>query len=329
MNPIRIELPTGLDVGSVNVYLFRQPEPVLIDAGVDSDDSWAALQTALAEHGLVVADLQQLIITHAHIDHYGGAARIAAHSQAQILVADLGYPWIVDPRQQWLQRVQFYSDFFLTQCGLSGPMQALANAYMSWLADTAVSVDPARVTQFHIGDQLTFGGRPWQVLHMPGHASHQTCFYQPTTQQLIAADMLLHKTPTPVVEDPPPGQPRQPALPIFLESLARVEQLPIRTAYPGHGREITEPIPLIQQQRARIAMRTNETLQLIQQGHQTVADLLESLYGHYPLQARLPGLWMLVGYLDLLKAQQRITETEDAHGVLRYTAVATPERGFA
>ena len=32
MEPIRLELPTGLDVGPVNVYLFRQPEPVLVDA---------------------------------------------------------------------------------------------------------------------------------------------------------------------------------------------------------------------------------------------------------------------------------------------------------
>lgn len=320
MNPIRIELPTGLDVGSVNVYLFPTPEPVLIDAGVDSDESWAALQAALAEHGLTAADLHQVIITHAHVDHFGGAWRVAHHGRAQIYVADLGYDWLVDPRQQWLQRTNFYADEFLAQCALSGPLQQMAAAYMQWQADTAVAIDPSRVTPFYVGDWLQMGGLPWQVLHMPGHASHQTCFYQPQSQQLIAADMLLHKTPTPVVEDPPPGQPRQPALPIFLESLARLEALPIQIAYPGHGREITEPLPLMQQQRARIHARKNETLALIQQGNRTVADLLEKLYGHYPVQTRLTGLWMLVGYLDLLKAENRIVE-EVIDGAWHYTAV--------
>ncbi len=40
MKPIRIELPTGLGVGPVNAYLFTEPEVVLVDAGVNSDECW-------------------------------------------------------------------------------------------------------------------------------------------------------------------------------------------------------------------------------------------------------------------------------------------------
>ena len=82
MEPIRLELPTGLDVGPVNVYLFRQPEPVLVDAGIRSADSWEALQFGLAEHNLTVMDISRVIITHPHVDHFGQAGTIAAHSDA-------------------------------------------------------------------------------------------------------------------------------------------------------------------------------------------------------------------------------------------------------
>ena len=78
--PKRIELPTGLPVDTVNVYLFTEPEPVLVDTGVKSEASLNALQAALAENSLTLADLTKVIISHPHIDHCGLAGTIAAQS---------------------------------------------------------------------------------------------------------------------------------------------------------------------------------------------------------------------------------------------------------
>jgi glyoxylase-like metal-dependent hydrolase (beta-lactamase superfamily II) len=322
MNPIRLELPTPFDVGPVNVYLFTEPEPVLVDTGVDSDESWTVLGAGLAEYGLRTADLQRVIITHAHVDHLGAAARLAANSEAQISIADLGYDWLVDPKRKWAQRIAYYRDYFLPQCGLSAEAQQMVIAYMTFAADSSTPVAPNRVTTFKVGEQLVMGGLDWQVLHMPGHASHQTCFYQPDTRQFIAADMLLHRAPPPIVEEPPDGKTRQPALPLFLQSLEFVEALDIEVAYPGHGRLITHPSSamsssLIAQQRQRIQERKQETYTLIQQGCQTVMELVDTMYAHYPAHGRISGLWMLVGYLDLLKAEKAIIE-RDVDGVWRY-----------
>lgn len=310
MPPIRIELPTPFDVGPVNVYLFTGPEPLLVDTGVDSEESWAVLQAGLAEYDLGVADLQRVVITHAHVDHFGAAARLAANSNAQIFIADLGYGWLVDPKGKWQQRIAFYRDHFLAQCGLPPPAQQMVIAYMTTAAESSIPVAPERIATFKAGGQLAMGGLNWDVLHMPGHASHQTCFYQRQTRHFISADMLLHKTPTPIVEEPPAGKNRRPALPDFLDSLAKVEALSIETAYPGHGPCITNPTDLIRQQRRRIQERKQETMTLIQQGCQTVTELVNVMYAHYPEPARIAGLWMLVGYLDLLKAEGAIVEQE-------------------
>ncbi|MCP4358264.1 MAG: MBL fold metallo-hydrolase [Chloroflexi bacterium] len=317
MTPKRLELPTPFAVGSVNAYLFSEPEPVLVDTGVDSDESWAALEAGLMEHNLSMADLQRVIITHAHVDHMGAAARIIANSQAQIWIADLGYDWLIEPKRKWEARIAYYRNSFLAQCGMSPETQQMVLAYMNFAAESSTPVAPERVTTFNVGDQISLGGLDWEALHMPGHASHQTCFYQPDTRQFISADMLLHKTPTPIVEAPPDGKTRRPSLPTYLQSLTRIEGLALENVYPGHGRVITAPYPLIQKQRQRIHKRKNETLALIQQGHQTVHELVNILYSHYPEQARFAGLWMLVGYLDLLKAENAIEEQE-IDGVWHY-----------
>jgi glyoxylase-like metal-dependent hydrolase (beta-lactamase superfamily II) len=317
MKPIRIELPTPFDVGPVNGYLFTEPEPLLVDTGVDSDESWAALQAGLSAHGLAVADLQRVIITHAHVDHFGAAARLVAHSNAQIYIADLGYTWLASPTDKWAQRITFYRDYFLAPCGLSPQAQQMVLDYMTYAAESSTPVDPERITTFKVGEQLAMGGLDWDVLHMPGHASHQTCFYQPNTRQFISADMLLHKAPTPIVEEPPDGKTRRPSLPLFLDSLTILEGLDIAIAYPGHGPLIHNPHDLIQQQRQRIDARKQEALDHIRQGCQTIIELVNAMYAHYPENGRISGLWMVVGYLDLLQAEGAVVEHE-VDGVWRY-----------
>lgn len=317
MNPTRIELPTPFAIGSVNAYLFIDPEPVLVDTGVNSDESWQALEAALADHNLGISDLKRVVITHAHVDHFGAAARLAANSQADIYIAEVGVEWLLDPFRKWQNRISFYKDYFLGPTGLPAVAVESVINYMTFAATTSEAVAPDRLQTFAIGDYLPLGNSLWEVYHMPGHASHQTCFYQPESEQFISADMLLHKAPTPIVEAPPDGRQRLPALPIFLESLDIVAALAIKTAYPGHGPLITNHRQLIDTQRERIHRRKEETLALVQQGHKTVAELVDIMYAHYPVNARFAGLWMLVGYLDLLKAEQAVTE-ETVDGVWHY-----------
>lgn len=312
MKPIRIELPTEFDVGSVNSYLFTEPEPILVDCGVESPESWAALQAGLSQHGLTPADIQRIIITHPHVDHFGLAARIANLSGGEVWIADLGAKWLIDPKKYFGLRADYYREQFLIQAGIPAEMSQMILTYFAQIAIDISPVPAEYLHTFRIGDSLALGGASWQVLHMPGHASHQTCFYQPESQLFLSADMLLPKTPTPIVERPSANQPRQPSLPIFMESLTRCEALDIETVYPGHGELFQNHRQLIQKQRDRIHKRKAETLALIQQGHHTAYALVNQMYAHYPATFRFAGLWMLIGYLDLLLAEGEINvETVD------------------
>ncbi|PID84865.1 MAG: hypothetical protein CSB13_11005 [Chloroflexi bacterium] len=324
MEPIRIELPTGLDVGGVNVYLFKQPEPVLIDAGVKSEESWEALQFGLAEHNLTVMDLSRVIITHPHIDHFGGAGMIQAHSDADVWVCELGKPWLTATHDMWAKRLRYYKQEFLIRVGLDEMEANIILAGMKAVAQKSEAVNAERLHTFAKDGTLQLGGMAWQVIHTPGHNSAMTCFYQPDTKMLLSADQLLKTTPTPVVERPLPSAKRTPSLPQFMASMNHIAALDIEAVYPGHGRPFGTKYGLdhhiiINKQYSRIHSRKADCLTHIQAGCHVPAQLVDKMYAHHPLQFRFAGLWMLIGYLDLLLANGDIRQ-ETVDGVWHFYA---------
>jgi glyoxylase-like metal-dependent hydrolase (beta-lactamase superfamily II) len=317
-------LPFPTDNTDVNVYLFTEPEPVLIDAGFQHPDGWAQLQQALAAHGLTVRDLARVIITHPHVDHYGLAAQIADAGPAEIWMSAVGVQWLHQFPTLWAQRIAYYREHFLPGADLP---PALATRSLSWMERTLAAWQPipvARIRAFPLDQPLPLGGLDWQVLHLTGHDNQLTCFYQPQTQQLLSADMLMIPTATPVLEAPPPGATRQPALPRMVQSLTQLAALEVATVYPGHGAPFADHRRVIESQIARIQARTAECWQYLQAGTSTVAELFARLYGPRMAAVGLAGVWMVVGYLDLLQAAGRVTAQVE-QGVWRYRII--PEQG--
>ena len=324
MEPFRLELPTGLPVGSVNAYLFTEPEPILVDTGIKRDESWHALEEGLAQHGLAVSDISRVIITHGHVDHIGQAGRIIANSDADVWISEPGARVLRAGEEYQEQRQRFYRDFFLPMIGLPAESIKAVLAWFDSMADQSDPIPASRIRSFAFDGVLQMGGRAWTVLHTPGHASRHTCFYDPLHQLFLSGDTLLATTPTPLVESPPDGSyNRQPALPLFLNSLARIEALDIERVLPGHGRSFGDHRAVVSRQRERINMRKAECLDWIKEGCHQVLPLLEKMYAHQPAAFRLMGLWMLIGYLDLLELDDAVQRTLE-EGVWHYYAAARP-----
>src|SRR5512135_181412 len=77
-------IPTPFKVGPVNCYVTTTAPITLIDTGTKWDESRRVMQTELAALGLRIEDVQRIIITHAHADHYGLAAEITQASGAEV-----------------------------------------------------------------------------------------------------------------------------------------------------------------------------------------------------------------------------------------------------
>src|SRR5258708_14140360 len=67
----------------INVYLVDcHGAWTLVDTGMQTAESIAALEEAFAEVGIKVEDLDALVATHHHIDHFGASGEIRRRSQA-------------------------------------------------------------------------------------------------------------------------------------------------------------------------------------------------------------------------------------------------------
>ena len=315
--PIHVPLPIPFPVGPANAYLFTDPEPTLVDCGVDTDESWDALVAALAEQNLTIADIRRVIVTHAHVDHMGMAGCIVGQSEALVYIWEGIARWANDVEAMWTRRVEFLHQL-LHQYDLPDLQRDSILKGMGRVSTIWSPVPADRVRTFSLSDRLTIGPWQWDVLYMPGHSNTQTCFFQPETGQFLAADMLLPLTPAPVLEAPLNGSmAREPSLPRLFESYELLYNMPIQQVYPGHGEPFDDHRALIDRQRARIELRKAECLALVQAGNDQLGDLLNVMYAHHPETARFTGLSTLVGYLDLLLDDGSIRE-EIIEGKRRY-----------
>lgn len=306
-SPIRLELPFSIERTTVNAYLCLDPEPTLIDTGDAAADTWDALVAGLAAHGLAVADLRRVIITHTHIDHFGQAARIADESDARFLVMEAGLAWLSEFRQMWATRFDYYREVFLPATGLPVHERAGILRFSQHVLNTYRAVPAARIDTMCDGDVLTLGGQTWTAMHVPGHASMLAAFYAPASRTLLSADMLLARTPTPVFEPPTTSAQYGRPLPTFVRSLARIAALEIDTVLPGHGAPFHNAPKVIDYQQRRIATRKAECLEHVRAGVQTAFDIHQLMYPYPSPDVNMAELWMVVGYLDMLDEEGLIT----------------------
>ena len=129
-------------------------EAMVIDPGDDIADVLAIVQ----KHNLQV---KQIVITHAHIDHVGGAMKLRAATGAPIVLN--------------------HNDYMLLK------MLDLQAAWIGMASPGKVEIDHSIAE----ADKIVAGSLSADVLHTPGHTEGSICLYFPTEKKLIAGDTLF------------------------------------------------------------------------------------------------------------------------------------------
>jgi glyoxylase-like metal-dependent hydrolase (beta-lactamase superfamily II) len=144
------------------VYLLETPEGLaLFDCG--PSPCVPALKTGLAERGLELGDVRQLLLSHIHLDHAGAAGvLVREHPGLQVHVSEIGAPHLVDPSRLERSARRLYGDTFDTLWG---------------------ELAPVPEENVHVAGERAVG---LEVFPTPGHASHHICYFDGTT--LYAGD---------------------------------------------------------------------------------------------------------------------------------------------
>jgi len=125
---------------------------------IDPGDDVAGVLALIRKHNL---QIKQIVITHAHIDHVGGAMKLRAITGAPIILNENDYALLkmLDVQASWL--------------GMAAPGN--------------VEIDRS-VGQ---ADTVKAGPLVADVLHTPGHTEGSVCLYFPLEKKLIAGDTLF------------------------------------------------------------------------------------------------------------------------------------------
>lgn len=169
-------------------------EAIVIDPGAEI----SRIFSLLTERRL---RLKQILITHAHIDHVGGAMKLKRLTGAPILLNENDLPLLkmMDQQAGWL--------------GVETPEVAPPDASLNE------------------GMQVGLERYPAQVIHTPGHTQGSVCLHFAPLKMVIAGDTLFYGSIGRT--DLPGGDGRQILDSIHTKLLALPEET---TVIPGHGR---------------------------------------------------------------------------------------------
>jgi glyoxylase-like metal-dependent hydrolase (beta-lactamase superfamily II) len=320
-----LAIPTPFQVGRVNAYLIEDEPLTLIDSGPNSAKALDELEQALAARGHGVEDLELLVITHQHIDHFGLAAILARRSGAEVAALAGLDSYLADFRAQ-AELDDRFAEAMMLRHGIPpdvvSALRAVSASFRAW--GGAVEVGRALAD----GERLTLRDRTLQALHRPGHSPSDTVFWDERRSTLIAADHLLkHISSNPLLNRPLGSGagfegPRPRALITYLESLKRTREMELELVLPGHGPPITDHLTLIDE-RLRLHRRRAEKIhRLIAAEPRTAHEIAHAMWGNVAVTQAYLTLSEVLGHVDLLVEEGRVREEEERDGVVRLRSVA-------
>lgn len=148
-------LPVGMLQCNCSVFGDETTKDAIV---VDPGDNIPEIQQILKRHGLKVT---AIVITHAHIDHIGGAEKLKAATGAPVYMNANDQPLYDQIAMQagWL--------------GMETPQQ------------TEIDVNPREA------DEIALGAAHFEVLLTPGHTQGSLSLWIPSEGKLVAGDTLF------------------------------------------------------------------------------------------------------------------------------------------
>jgi len=301
----RIEVPIQHELKNFNLYLFLGEHPALIDAGPYHPLLEGVIVEALRRAGL--NELEFIYLTHAHIDHFGMAARLRAMTGASVAAHRYERPRIERAGARLEEEYRCYASLSERMGFPRDVAEAIFSLASVW---TSLS-EPCPVdVPLRGGEMVRAGDRELEAVHTPGHTAGHLCFYDRGEGLLFSGDHLMRSiTPNPELYCPP-WRGEMTGLPQFLSSLELLREYAIRTAFPGHGKSIGKAARRIELNILHHRRRLEKTLEAVDRGCITVWDtalyLFPQMKGKRPQVDHFLAMKEALGHLLILEREGRV-----------------------
>ena len=234
---ISIPIPFLEAGGPVNAYALEDRDGglVLFDSGLGSPEAAAAMADGLARIGRSPRDLSRIVVSHGHIDHYGGAAALLEQAGHPVPVHahPRDIPKMAEGHPGFAEQVPEFARLF---AGLGVPAEVMVGAWRQVSDGFTRARRIPRVEPLDLAEPLRLRHVTLEPMHMPGHTPGLVCLYDRANRLFLSDDHLLeHVSPNPLLELPRTGEPPWRPLVAYLESVLRLHALEVDLVLPGHA----------------------------------------------------------------------------------------------
>jgi glyoxylase-like metal-dependent hydrolase (beta-lactamase superfamily II) len=160
-----------LRLGRINCYLITGPSPVVVDCGLPAHAD--RVLDAMDRIGIQRSRLAAILLTHRHLDHAGGAARLSAATGARVVIHTADHPALVGAER--LSPLRGHLDLAL------GPL---------------VSFFDRRVFRFRPCPRAEAAPDGWEelgvrLIHLPGHTPGHSAYLHLQSGAVLCGDAAM------------------------------------------------------------------------------------------------------------------------------------------
>jgi glyoxylase-like metal-dependent hydrolase (beta-lactamase superfamily II) len=317
-----ISVPTPFRVGPVNCHLLVADRLTLVDAGPHDSPSLTAVERGLEAVGYRIDDVELLLITHQHFDHFGAAAALQERGVRVGVLERLApvlasFPAYQEADDRFAHAVTLAHGVEQT---IATELAQLSGSYRRY--GRLVNADIV----LSDGDEIDLGDIALRVCHRPGHSPTDTLFvHEPSGVAFVGDHLLAHISANPVLHRPvdrdagPHDRPRP--LVAYLDSLRSTAAMNLTIAYTGHGPPVTDHRSLAERRIREHEERKFEIFDLISDGATTALDVAGALWPALPADETYLALSEVLGHVDLLAREGFVVEAAAGERI-RLEAVA-------
>jgi glyoxylase-like metal-dependent hydrolase (beta-lactamase superfamily II) len=268
----------------------------LIDTGSGLGESSQHLESGMAAlrkqwgERLDWPDIKRIVITHGHVDHYGGLGYVRARTDAPIAVHELDRRVLTNFEERRVLSSHALAAF-LRRAGVSDAAHAELMRMYSWSKGLFQSV--AVETVLHDGDLLD---GVFTVHHAPGHCPGQVCLQLGSV--LLSADHVLPRTSPHIA---PESLSASTGLDHYIQALHKIAHVSgVDMALGGHEEPIGDLYGRVAEIETSHHNKLNYILDLCH-APRTISELSKAFYGtlrDYHILLALEEIGAHVEYLD-------------------------------
>jgi len=315
----RIEIPTPFPVGPVNCYLIEGSPLTIIDTGPKTSKSLEALQQGIQALTYSLSDIEQILLTHSHVDHVGLVAQIArervqAHGTSPKVWIHQRDAEAVTNYDRYMER---YTKAFVRLVIASGvtegktklPIPENRAEFFKQIGEsfpTAHTFDDGAIFMTGIGELSAF----W----VPGHSPGSTCFVCDEQRVIFSGDHILgdiSSNPSISFDDPD-----RIGMLTYLDSLDYILAKAGFTALPGHREPILDIKTRIRTLQDEYAEKLQRAATSLTRNPQTIYEMSRIVYGEYDPSSLVLALAETYDLLRILERKNQATLL-DQSGIIK------------